>query len=149
MLLAEDNEVNRGLISRILTKAGAQVSVAENGEIAVERARGALEADAPFDVVLMDMRMPVLDGYEATRLLRQGGYERPIIALTANAMESDRELCLAAGCDEYATKPIDRGSLFRTIRGKIERHPGKSGKSESGSEPESEGNDKPEVDTGD
>ena len=148
VLLAEDNEVNRGLISRILTKAGAQVSVAENGEIAVERARGALEADAPFDVVLMDMRMPVLDGYEATRLLREGGYERPIIALTANAMESDRELCLAAGCDEYATKPIDRGSLFRTIRGKIGRHPGRSRKSVPGPEPESGGDDRPEVGTG-
>jgi PAS domain S-box-containing protein len=119
VLLAEDNEVNRDLISRILSKAGAQVSVAPNGEVAIRRTREALEAKVPFDVVLMDMQMPVIDGYEATRRLRKAGYDLPIVALTANAMKSDRDRCVAAGCDDYATKPIDRRKLFRTIRQSI------------------------------
>jgi len=115
VLLAEDGPDNQRLIRLILTKAGAKVTLAENGLVALETALAAAETGEPFDLILMDMQMPVMDGYAATAALRSKGYRGPIVALTAHAMSQDRDRCLQAGCDDYATKPIDRGSLLRTV----------------------------------
>ena len=121
ILLAEDGFDNQRLITFVLKKSGAEVTLAENGLIAHDKALAALEAGEPFDVILMDMQMPVMDGYTATQKLRDADYTRPIVALTANAMAGDDEKCLQAGCDGYATKPIDREKLFTTIAGFLER----------------------------
>jgi PAS domain S-box-containing protein len=124
VLLVEDGPDNQRIISFILRKAGAQVELAENGQVAVQKvleARADAEKDAqdlrePFDIVLMDMQMPVMDGYEATRRLREHGYRGIIIAVTAHAMCSDRAKCLKAGCDDYTSKPIDRRQLLKLIK---------------------------------
>ncbi|MBM4091545.1 MAG: response regulator, partial [Planctomycetes bacterium] len=110
ILLADDSLDNQVLLRAVLGNVGAEVEVAENGRLAVERA----QADA-FDVVLMDMNMPEMDGYEATRRLRDRGYRRPILALTANAMSGDADRCLAAGCDAHLAKPIDRKKLILAV----------------------------------
>ncbi len=118
VLLAEDGLDNQRLISFVLKKAGAEVLIVENGQLAVDAALAALGDDRPFDVVLMDIQMPVMDGYEAVTRLRQKDYSGPIIALTAHAMAEDRRRCMDAGCDDYFTKPVDRAELLQMV----ERH---------------------------
>jgi CheY-like chemotaxis protein len=116
ILLAEDGPDNQRLIAFMLGKAGAQVAIAGNGRVAVRMALEAWRTGSPFDVVLMDMQMPEMDGYAATRALREAGYEGPVIALTAHALSEDRDRCLAAGCNDFATKPIDRAALLAVCR---------------------------------
>jgi len=107
VLLAEDNPENQKLLSLFLEKMGAEVTIAENGQEAVAKA-----SNARFDLIYMDMQMPLVSGIEATVMLRAQGYAGPIIALTANATSEDRRLCLQAGCDDFLTKPINRDKLY-------------------------------------
>jgi len=108
ILLVEDNEMNRDMLSRRLRRRGFEVALAVDGAEAVASAR----ADA-FDLILMDMSLPVIDGWEATRQLRAAPETAtvPIIALTAHAMDGDQERARAAGCDDYDTKPVDLDRL--------------------------------------
>jgi CheY-like chemotaxis protein len=121
ILLVEDNEMNRDMLSRRLERRGYQVVIAVDGQQGVDMAR----SEKP-DLVLMDMSLPVLDGWEATRRLKADADTRPvpIIALTAHAMAGDREKAMEAGCDDYDTKPIELPRLL----GKIEELLGKAGK---------------------
>jgi signal transduction histidine kinase/DNA-binding response OmpR family regulator len=115
ILLAEDGEDNQRILVHHLTRAGAEVEVVGDGQAALERALGALAQGRPFDVVLMDMRMPRLDGYGATKRLRSAGYRLPIVALTANAMAQDRQRSLEAGCDDFCSKPIDKHGFLALL----------------------------------
>jgi len=115
ILLAEDGPDNQKLIAFILKKAGAKVSVADNGEEAYQAALDAMSTGSMFDVILMDMQMPILDGYSATRKVRDVGYTGPIISLTANAMEGDRDKCLSVGCNDHITKPVNRKKLVEMV----------------------------------
>jgi PAS domain S-box-containing protein len=127
ILLAEDGPDNVRLISFHLRKAGADVRTVENGRLAVEALsadetlEGPLMDPPPVDMVVTDMQMPEIDGYAATTLLRRKGCTLPIVALTAHAMSGDMERCKAAGCDEYASKPIDRGQLLAVCLRALER----------------------------
>jgi two-component system cell cycle response regulator DivK len=118
ILLVEDNEMNRDMLSRRLVKRGYEVVVAVDGQEGVEKAR----AEAPA-LVLMDMSLPVLDGWEATQALRADPATRsiPVIALTAHAMAGDREKALAAGCDDFDTKPIELERLLGKIEALLAR----------------------------
>ncbi len=111
VLLAEDSPVNQLLVCTILRKFGANVDTAENGRVAVEMA-----LTGRYNVILMDMQMPEMDGYQATGDLRRKGYEGPIIALTANSMIGDSDRCIQAGCSHYLSKPVDRTRLIEVLR---------------------------------
>jgi signal transduction histidine kinase/AmiR/NasT family two-component response regulator len=123
ILLAENVPDNQRLISRLLRRAGAVVTIAANGREAMEKALASYpgwgrrydDPTEPFDLVLMEMEMPVMNGYETTRRLRAEGYLGPILALTAHAMSQDRRKCLDAGCDDYMSKPIDGNLLVATV----------------------------------
>jgi CheY-like chemotaxis protein/anti-sigma regulatory factor (Ser/Thr protein kinase) len=114
ILIAEDNKVNQVVVSRMLERAGHTVAIAADGLQAVEMC-----SSGAFDLVLMDVHMPVLDGFEATARIRESerakGIRTPLIALTANAMNGDRERCLEAGMDGYLSKPVGRDELLETI----------------------------------
>jgi signal transduction histidine kinase/ActR/RegA family two-component response regulator len=116
ILLAEDAHDNRILVASLLRNAGAEVETAENGKAALDLALQASRHGRPFDMIVMDIQMPVLDGFRATRALRAKGYGGPILALTALAMEGDRERCLKAGCDAYLAKPVERERLVGVVR---------------------------------
>ena len=112
LLYVEDNEMNRDMLSRRLQRRGFEVLIAEDGEQGVILAA----AEKP-DLILMDMSLPVLDGWEATRRIKAAPDTRriPIIGLTAHAMAADRDKCLEAGCDDYDTKPVELGRLLEKI----------------------------------
>lgn len=118
ILLVEDNEMNRDMLSRRLTRRGYEVVIAEDGELGVE-----LAGSANPDVILMDMSLPKIDGWEATRMVKANPATSPIpvIALTAHAMAGDREQALGAGCDDYDTKPIELDRLLGKIEGQLTR----------------------------
>jgi signal transduction histidine kinase/ActR/RegA family two-component response regulator len=114
ILLVEDGIDNRRLITHYLKNAGAFVAIAENGAEGVEKCMAALSAREPYDIVLMDMQMPIMDGYSAVIELRKNSYAGPIIALTAHAMPEDRKRCMDSGCSDYLSKPIPRQQLLES-----------------------------------
>ena len=116
VLVVEDMAVNQVIIATLLRDAGAQVELADNGAMGVQKVMQDMDNGLVFDVILMDMQMPVMDGYEATTYLRKHDYSRPIIAVTAHALTGDREKTLKAGCDDYIAKPIDNKTLIEMIK---------------------------------
>jgi CheY-like chemotaxis protein len=121
ILLVEDNEMNRDMLSRRLQKKGYEVICASDGESAVEMTR----AQKP-DLVVMDLSLPILDGWEATRRIKAAPETRaiPVLVLTAHAMEADRQRALDAGCDDYDTKPVEMARLVEKIARLLDATPG-------------------------
>ncbi|HEX8877164.1 MAG TPA: PAS domain-containing protein [Phycisphaerales bacterium] len=121
ILIAEDGEDNQQLLRHYLSRARAEFEFVTDGKQAIDRAMSEAAKGTPFDVILMDMQMPVLDGYTAVRLLRDNGYKLPIAALTANVLHEQRQRAIASGCDDFIGKPFDRKKLFEICRRLIER----------------------------
>ena len=119
ILVVEDNLDNQRLIRFLLNRAGAEITIAANGQLGVDMA---LQSESPFDLILMDLQMPVLDGYQATIALRDAGYTGPIVALTAHALTGELERCLSVGFDDCLTKPIDRNVLIPQIAARLARN---------------------------
>ena len=115
ILLVEDMPDVCKVICAVLDRFGLKTDVAGDGRVACERALNSLTEGSPYDMILMDIQMPVMDGCEATHWLRQHGWQRPIVALTAYAMSGDRERCLYAGCDDYLAKPINITELQKVL----------------------------------
>ncbi len=118
ILIVEDNEMNRDMLSRRLTRSDFEVSLACDGEEGV-----AMAAELKPDLILMDLSLPKLDGWQATAAIKINAPNVPIIALTAHAMGGDRERALAAGCDDYDTKPVDIARLIEKIRALLAKQP--------------------------
>ncbi len=116
VLFAEDGPDNQRLVRHLLSRAGAEVTVVADGRQAVEAVCPGGNEPTAFDLILMDMQMPVMDGYDASRALRRAGVRIPIVALTAHALAGDRQKCIDAGCDDYLTKPVDRHQLVALVR---------------------------------
>ncbi|HRA88067.1 MAG TPA: response regulator, partial [Planctomycetaceae bacterium] len=108
ILVVDDRRDMRFVAQHMIEDAGGTVEVASNGLEAIRKIEQAAATGKAFDLIAMDMQMPVLDGYEATRRLRASGYTKPIVAVTAHAMEGDRQLCVDAGCTDYISKPLDQ-----------------------------------------
>jgi PAS domain S-box-containing protein len=131
ILLVEDNPDNEQIFLHMLEPEGMKIVIANNGKKGVDSAIAHHKAGTPFDLVLMDMQMPVMDGYTATRELRKFGLNAPIIALTAYAMESEEKKCITAGCDGFIAKPIVRSQLLQEIRNALNAASQQSGRAES------------------
>lgn len=121
LLIVDDAPDIQRLLQFVLIKAGAIVTLAGNGQEGIDKILDASRQGQPFDLVFMDMQMPVLDGYQATQRLRELGQQLPVIAVTAHAMSDDQEKCLAAGCTDFCTKPIDRTKLLELIQRHLRR----------------------------
>ena len=119
ILLVDDSPDNQRLFHRILAAAGASVVIAENGACAID----CYIANPRFDIIIMDIRMPLVDGYEATRQIRGRGFIGPVIALTAHANPGEEEKCRAAGCTDFQLKPIDRLSLLNAVERSLDAFP--------------------------
>ncbi|MCP3372467.1 response regulator, partial [Bradyrhizobium cajani] len=124
ILVAEDNEINALLMRSLLTRLGHRVVIATHGDAALESWLAARSAATPYDLVLMDIQMPQLDGIEATKRIRAheagaGGHRTPILALTANTLAEDRYACFEAGMDGFLIKPLDREKLDEALAGLI------------------------------
>ena len=115
ILIAEDNHDNQQLISILLSDIGAEITFVENGQQAIDAA-----LSRNYDLIFMDMQMPIMGGVEATKKLRKLNYTKPIIALTANAMRTDHDMCIEAGCDDFLTKPIHKDELFQAVYENLE-----------------------------
>ena len=124
VLVVDDREEICYLVSRYIKDAGGRAATAADGEAAIEAIEAAVATD-PFDVMILDIHLPGMDGYEVARTLRAKGFQMAIIALTASAMVGDREKCLQAGCDDYLTKPIDRRKLVQLVAQHAQKAKGK------------------------
>ena len=122
ILLVEDDQDHQPLLSLMLRKADADVALAENGQVAIDLASAARDANQPFEMILMDVQMPVLDGFAATRKLRAAGFDVPIIALTARPISTDREKCFAAGCSDFLAKLVTRTDLIQRLGVHLDRY---------------------------
>ncbi len=119
-LVVDDRRDIRFLSRKFLTDAGATVSEAEDGELAVAAVEKAMSAGAPPDIIILDMQMPKLDGYETAKALRRMKYAGPIIALTADAMQGDMSRCIECGCNDYLSKPIDKDIMLNKVKQYVE-----------------------------
>jgi signal transduction histidine kinase/DNA-binding response OmpR family regulator len=119
----DDNPFNQQLVRLLLERSGAQIETASDGAAGVRMVLAARDDGRPFDLILMDIQMPVMDGYDAARRLREAGVEVPIVAFTAHAMVGDQDRCLEVGCDAYVSKPIVPQAFFRTLGEQLQRRP--------------------------
>lgn len=115
VLLVEDSFDTQVVVAKLLENLGAEVALASNGEQGIRIALSAAAQGRPYELILMDMQMPVMDGYTATQRLRGSGYSGPVIALTSHAMKGDREKCLEVGCDDFLAKPVDRQRFIQLV----------------------------------